>query len=226
MARKVVIYGASGHSKSIACGIQTGTDGWVQIGAFIEDGVLAGQNLLGVPVIDFENYRLHHLHLPCLVGVAQANSKRLLVEKVTTAGGTFPTLFKQQSPVGEITSVGEGTFISTFSHFAYGVNVGRHVQIMPLCSIGHDVVIGDFVTIAPSVTISGYVTIGDDAFIGAGAVIVQGTPERPLTIGKGAMVSAGAVVTKSIPDKTVVAGNPARTLRELAAASRPRRSRT
>ncbi|MCU0189324.1 hypothetical protein N8H42_29090, partial [Citrobacter freundii] len=45
-----------------------------------------------------------------------------------------------------------------------------------------------------------------------GAIIKQGTPDKPLVIGKGAIVGMGAVVTKSVPAGVTVVGNPARIL--------------
>lgn len=98
--------------------------------------------------------------------------------------------------------------------------LGQHVQVLPMASIGHDVVLEDFVTVAPSAIISGYVHVGEAAFIGAGAVVVPGRADRPLAIGAGATVAAGAVVTKPVAPGRVVGGNPARPFREIAARRR------
>jgi hypothetical protein len=73
-------------------------------------------------------------------------------------------------------------------------------------------VIGDFVTFAPSAQCNGNVVVDDYAYIGTGAVIKEGTRERPLVIGKGATVGMGAVVTKDVAPFTTVVGNPARLL--------------
>jgi acetyltransferase-like isoleucine patch superfamily enzyme len=54
------------------------------------------------------------------------------------------------------------------------------------------------------------VVIEDHAYIGTGAIIKQGDPDRPLIIGRGAVVGMGAVVTKSVAPGTTVIGNPAR----------------
>ena len=70
--------------------------------------------------------------------------------------------------------------------------------------------IGDYVTFAPSVRCNGNIVIEDHAYIGTGAVIKQGTPEKPLVIGKGAVVGMGAVVTKDVPPGVTVVGNPAK----------------
>jgi acetyltransferase-like isoleucine patch superfamily enzyme len=54
------------------------------------------------------------------------------------------------------------------------------------------------------------VHIEDYAYIGTGAVLKQGTEDKPLIIGKGAVVGMGAVVTKDVAPGAVVVGNPAR----------------
>jgi acetyltransferase-like isoleucine patch superfamily enzyme len=56
------------------------------------------------------------------------------------------------------------------------------------------------------------VHVGDGAYIGTGAVLRQGTPDKPLVIGEGAVVGMGAVVTKDVAPRATVVGNPARLL--------------
>ena len=70
-------------------------------------------------------------------------------------------------------------------------------------------------TVSPSCTVSGYVRIEEGVFVGTGATIVNGRPDKPLIVGAGAKIAAGAVVTKPVAPRTSVAGNPARTLRDL-----------
>ena len=70
--------------------------------------------------------------------------------------------------------------------------------------------IGDFVTFAPGVMCNGNVHIDDHAYIGTGAILKQGTPDKPLRIGRGAVVGMGAVVTKDVAPGETVIGNPAR----------------
>ena len=60
----------------------------------------------------------------------------------------------------------------------------------------------------------GNVHIRNYAYIGAGAVIKQGMPDRPLVIGEGAVVGMGAVVTKDVAPYELVVGNPARPLKK------------
>ncbi|MCD4661777.1 MAG: hypothetical protein K8S26_17700 [Agrobacterium sp.] len=88
--------------------------------------------------------------------------------------------------------------------------IGSFFYANSFCYVAHDCKIGDFVTFAAGVRCNGNVWIGNGAYIGAGAVIRDGSPSNPLTIGDGAIVGMGAVVTKSVPAFETVVGNPAR----------------
>lgn len=110
--------------------------------------------------------------------------------------------------------IGEGALLSPFVTLASNVQIGKFFQANIYSYVEHDCVIGDFVTFAPSVKCNGNVLIKDYAYIGAGAVIKQGTLSRPLVIGKRAIVGMGAVVTKDVPDGATVIGNPAKILRK------------
>ena len=218
---RVVFYGASGYSYSIA---QMATRGFpqprCQPAAYIDDfrgG--CGQHLDGVPVISFEEWKASFSDLPCFVTIADPKARHRLADKILMAGGSF-TGFHEQFPD---VSIDIGTIVFMPNYIAPNTTVGRHVQLMPMCSIGHDVKIGDYVTLCPSCTVSGYVIIEEEVFVGAGATIVHGRLGKPLIVGSGTKISAGAVVTKSIPPNAAVAGNPARSLRELARANRNNR---
>ena len=86
---------------------------------------------------------------------------------------------------------------------------GRFFHLNIYSYVAHDCRIGDFVTFAPDVHCNGAVIIEDYAYIGTGAMIKQGTPDKPIVIGRAAVVGMGAVVTKSVAPFTTVVGNPA-----------------
>lgn len=114
--------------------------------------------------------------------------------------------------IGPDVTIGEGAVICDFCAVTASVVIGRHFQCNIHSHVSHDCRIGDFVTFAPRVSCNGNVHIGDGAFIGSGAVIRQGTPDRPLVIGAGATVGMGAIVTRDVPPGATVVGNPARPL--------------
>lgn len=109
-------------------------------------------------------------------------------------------------------ALGEGAVLSPFVTLTSNIRIGRHFHANLYSYVEHDCVVGDFVTFAPGVHCNGNVTIEDHAYIGAGAILKQGQPGKPLVIGRGAVVGMGAVVTKSVPPGATVVGNPARAL--------------
>lgn len=106
--------------------------------------------------------------------------------------------------------IAKGSALSPFVTITSNIKIGKCFHANLYSYVEHDCMIGDFVTFAPGVKCNGNIHIHDHAYIGAGAMIKQGTPDQPLIIGKGAIVGMGAVVTKSVPAGVTVVGNPAR----------------
>jgi maltose O-acetyltransferase len=55
------------------------------------------------------------------------------------------------------------------------------------------------------------VVIGSDVWVGGGAIILPG-----VRIGSRAVIGAGSVVTRDVPEGVFAAGNPCRTIRDVA----------
>lgn len=108
--------------------------------------------------------------------------------------------------------IGEGAVLCPASMVTSNVKIGKFFQANTYSCVSHDCVIGDYVTFAPGVRCNGNITIGDYAYIGAGAIIMPGSHEKPLLIGAHAIVGMGAVVTKDVSPGVTVVGNPARQL--------------
>lgn len=109
-------------------------------------------------------------------------------------------------------TIGPGAVLSPFVTLTSNIEIGRCFHANLYSYVEHDCRIGDFVTFAPAVRCNGNVHIHDHAYIGTGALLRQGTPEKPLVIGRGAIVGMGAVVTRDVPAGETVVGNPARAL--------------
>lgn len=114
------------------------------------------------------------------------------------------------------------------------INYGKHTKIGKNVFINFDCVfldlggiaIEDDVLIGPKVSLLteghpiepeyrhgltvGKIRIKKNAWIGAGATILQG-----VTIGENAVVAAGAVVSKDVPDNAIVGGTPAKIIKKI-----------
>lgn len=106
--------------------------------------------------------------------------------------------------------LGEGSILCGFTQMTSNIRIGRYFHANIYSYVAHDCVIGDFVTFAPGVKCNGNIHIDDHAYVGTGAILKQGTPDKPLRIGRGAVIGMGAVVTKDVAPGETVVGNPAR----------------
>lgn len=151
---------------------------------------------------------------PKQVCVAIANSvvRERLVEKCIAAGLLWVGVQSRLALILDNVQIGEAAIISPFATIGSNARIGRGLLADLYSCINHDCLVGDFVTLAPFANCNGNVVIEDHAYIGAGAVIKQGQPGKPLIIGRGAIIGMGAVVTRDVPPGVTVVGNPARPL--------------
>lgn len=146
------------------------------------------------------------------IAIADASVRRRLDAEMTAAGRTFVSIVAPTCVFRGPSQIGEGAILCDHVVITANVVVGRHFQANLFSYVAHDCIVGDFVTLAPRVCINGNTVIEDDVYVGTGAVLKQGTPDKPLRIGRGAVIGMGAVVTKDVPAGAVVVGNPARVL--------------
>lgn len=147
------------------------------------------------------------------VAIAEPKIRFKVSEKYLKNGCSAIEIIASNALIFDRVELGEGSIICAFSHLTSDIKIGRFFHCNIYSYIGHDCVIGDFVTFAPKVCCNGNVQINDFAYIGTGAIIKQGTPDKPLVIGEGAIVGMGAVVTKDVEPYQVVVGNPAKPLK-------------
>ncbi len=171
-------------------------------------------NINGIDVIspdDFINYKKNHNKF---FNISIANSKtrekfsRFFIENEITP----IDIISDKAVIDDFSEIAEGCVLCEFSVIKSNVKVGKYFHADRSSNISHDCVIGDFVTFAPHVNCNGNVQISNYVYIGTGAVIKNGTSDKPLTIGEGAVVGMGAVVIRDVKPYTTVAGNPAKIL--------------
>ncbi len=111
---------------------------------------------------------------------------------------------------GKHTKIGKNVFINFDCVFLDlgGITIEDNVLIAPkvsLLSEGHPIDPENRQVLIPNP-----IHIKKNAWIGAGATILQG-----VTIGENAVVASGAVVSKDVPDNTIVGGIPAKIIKTI-----------
>lgn len=154
------------------------------------------------------------------VAIADSRVREELVLACLDEGCLAQSLVAGDAEVAPTATIGVGAIVCGRTMITDNAKIGRFFHCNIYSYVAHDCVIGDFVTFGPRVSCNGNVRIEDHAYIGAGAVIRQGAPGRPLVIGEGAVVGMGAVVVRDVAPYSTVVGNPARPL-DTASLDRP-----
>jgi len=146
------------------------------------------------------------------VAVAISNSiiREELANKINNDGFNLWSIQADNVVVMDDVVISEGALLSPFVCLTSNIIIGCCFHANLYSYVEHDCIIGNYVTFAPGVKCNGNVVIEDHAYIGAGAIIKQGTPERPLIIGERAVIGMGAIVTKNVSAGDTVIGNPAK----------------
>jgi sugar O-acyltransferase (sialic acid O-acetyltransferase NeuD family) len=210
------VYGASGCGRGVMPlarlqlqKIGIAADRLVFIDDYAEEPEVNGQSVLRLD--DFLDREASARYV--VIAIANSRSRQDLAEKCMQLGLKAWGVRAVNCVTMDDVSIGEGAILSPFVTITSNVSIGTHFHANLYSYVEHDCRIGNFVTFAPGVQCNGNVIIEDHAYIGAGALIRQGTPNAPLTIGRGAIVGMGAVVTKNVAPSSTVVGNPARLLR-------------
>ena len=217
MSKVFAVYGASGCGRSL---MPVAVDQLRSLNAqadsqivFIDDALDEDANVNGYKAMNYEKFKsIDSDDKFVLIAIANSSIRQKIADKLVQDGISLWTVKGTTTLIMDEVSIAAGAALSPFVTIAANVTIGKCFHANLYSYVEHDCVIGDYVTFAPRVSCNGNIHIHDHAYIGTGAVIKQGTPNKPLVIGRGAIVGMSAVVTKDVPAGAVVIGNPARPL--------------
>lgn len=148
----------------------------------------------------------------CCIVLGSSTDRKEVADRISFAHRPTFSLFSSSSRIETDLPIGKGAVICANAYVSVNVRIGISFFMNLGAILEHDCQVGNFVTFSPGVICCGNVHIDDEVFVGAGAVIINGTSDEPLRIGRGSRIGAGAVVTNSVSPGQTVVGNPARLL--------------
>jgi len=213
--KQIAIYGGGGFAREVAWLVRSCNEKKeiYQVVCFIDDNIEAkGKIINEILVMSLEETLKRFPNARVVGGVGSPQTRQQLMEKAATMGFNFETIIHPRTEISEWIKIDVGTVICAGNILTTNIVLGQHVQINLDCTVGHDVIVKDYATLAPGVHISGCVHLGQRVYVGTGAVIINGTQEKPIIIGDDVIIGAGACVTKSVPAGETVVGVPAKPL--------------
>lgn len=208
---KLVVWGASGHARSVADAIDSARLGG--IAAFLDDvnPVAEGARFLGKPLLGsadalarLKKRGVRH----AVVAVGDATARLRIATQLLEMGFRLPAVVHDTAYVAKTATVGEGTVVLARAVIGAAARVGACVIVNTGALLDHDCEVGDGAHVCPGVVAGGHVQVGAGAWIGIGATL-----KDRVRVGAGTTVGAGAVVVDDLLDHVVAYGVPARVVR-------------
>jgi sugar O-acyltransferase (sialic acid O-acetyltransferase NeuD family) len=209
--RTLRIFGTGGHGRELAW-VARATWAGVPVRFVVDDASAAGTTVHGLPVdvlADVEPDEADGV----VVALGSTAARRAVVARLEAGGHRTCGLVHPAVDVSGVAQLGHGAVLMPGVVLTVDAVVGEHVHVNVGCTVSHDALLDAYATMSPGVHLAGWVHVGEDAFIGTGASVGNGTPERRRLIGAGSVVGAGACVIDDVPPGALFAGVPARAKR-------------
>lgn len=154
--------------------------------------------------------------MPFVIGIGENNIRRAVAERFK-GSVQFTNLIHPSATFGcgqrDMLERCKGTIVAAGARFTSGIVVGDFCIFNQNTTIAHDCLVDSYVHVAPGANLSGNVHLKQGAWMGAGAVVNQGSNTKKRVIGENTMVGSGAVITKDCEANAVYAGVPAKRIK-------------
>ena len=201
--KRLVIYGAGGHGRSLAALIHKA--GIYEIIGFLDDGVAAGGEVLGLPILG-GNEKLTTLAqddirmaVNGVGGIGDLQSRLDVYSLLNKAGFHTPSVIHPAAFLEDSAILADGVQVFPFAYLGTQVRVGYGCIINTGAIVSHDCELASYVNLSPGATLAGGVTMGEAALIG-----MRATVNLNVRIGARARIGNGATVKADVPDGGMV----------------------
>jgi len=208
--KDLLIYGAGGFGREIACLINTINRVKVQwnLLGFIDDGIQPGENnRYGSVLGGLSKLNTFPNNVAVVFSIASPDILHSLVSSITNPLVTFPNIIAPNVNIfdQEAFSIGKGNVLFFGSRISCDVQIGDFNLFNGFVSLGHDVTMGSFNVLGPSTRVSGNSTVGDSNFFGVQSIVLQG-----MKIGDHTRIGPNSVVIRNTKSNSLYYGNPAK----------------
>ena len=206
LLQPVVLFGAGGHSSSVADVLQrigcnvAGRVTATSSGELDNSGTLVGDEA-GIVFARANGAR-------AMVAIGNNALRATTAERIPEELWSLSVTARTAS-VSRSSTLGLLSIVMEHAHVGPDAHVGTGTIINTAAVVEHDCTVGAFAHIAPGAVLLGQASVGFGAFIGAGARVLPG-----ITVGSRATVGAGAVVREDVPNGSTVVGVPAKKVTE------------
>lgn len=209
----LLLLGAGGLAREVLASLRQAQE--YRIFGFLDDDPARhGTRVDGVPVLGGLSGAANYPRCSFLACAGSGTARAGMVQTLARAGvgeDRFATFIDPAVRMTGGCTVGPGSILLAGTVLTAAVRVGRHVAVMPNCTLTHDDVIEDYATLTSGVCLGGGVQVGSGAYLGMGSTVRQG-----VRIGAGTVVGMGAAVLQDLPGGQTWAGVPARELKRPA----------
>jgi len=197
--RKLVIVGDSAFAE-VALEYFTQDSPYEVVAFAVEEAYLKRSELLGVPIVPFENLasRFDPANHDCYVAIVYSQLNRLRGRLARTAKQSGYRLASYVSPrafVWPNVKLGEHCFIFENNVVQPFVTLGDNVVLWSGNHIGHHSRIGNNVFISSHVVISGFCEVDDNCFLGVNVSVANN-----VSIAKDCWIGPGVVISENTKD--------------------------
>jgi sugar O-acyltransferase (sialic acid O-acetyltransferase NeuD family) len=199
----IIIYGGGGHGKSLIDLLRALST--YHIAGIVDDGIPAGQVILGVPVLGGVDAlpSIHaqgvQLAVNAVGGIGDVAVRIKVFLVLADAHFACPPVIHPSAVVEPSARLSAGVQIFPHAYVGSEAQIGYGAIVNTGAIVSHDCGLGNYANISPGAMLAGGVQVGEGALVGMGATI-----NLAVRIGAGARIGNGATVKADVPERGMV----------------------